>query len=71
MTPCSVTLVQAIDDETGELIGDELIVCECAGVPYDDPEEAWGFLAKRPISREEYDRRLAELITGETETLPF
>src|SRR6185312_6599604 len=68
--PCSIYLEQPIDEETGELLGDEVLLCECGGVQC-DPMEAWTWLAKRPISKSEYDCRLAELITGETEALPF
>lgn len=68
--PCSIWLEQPVDDETGELLGDEVLLCECGGVET-DAAEAWSWLAKRPISKEEYDRRSAEMITGESIELPF
>lgn len=68
--PCSIWLEQPMDEATGELIGDEVLLCECGGDPC-DPEATWTWLAKRPISKEEYDRRMAELITGEATPLPF
>lgn len=64
MTPCKIWLEQPVDEETGELLGDELLVCECGGVPC-DAQEAWLWLAKRPISKDEYLARMASLITGE------
>ncbi len=70
MTPCSIWLEQPIDEVTGELMGDEVLLAECGGESC-DPSESWMWLAKRPISKEEYDRRMAEMITGETEPLPF
>ena len=69
-TPCSIWLEQPIDEETGELLGDEVLLCEIGGVPA-DPEAMWTWVAKRPCSREEYDRRMAELITGIPVDLPF
>lgn len=68
--PCSIYLEQPIDEETGELLGDEVLLCECGG-EHCDPMEAWSWLAKRAVSKEEYDERLAAMITGESEPLPF
>lgn len=70
MVPCSIWLEQPVDEETGELLGDEVLLAECGGVAC-DASEAWTWLAKRPISKDEYDRRMAELITGEALPLPF
>lgn len=70
MTPCTIWLEQPVDEETGELVGDEVLLCECGGVPC-DPSEAWTWLAKRPISKDEYLARMAALITGEPLTEVF
>lgn len=59
--PCSIWLEQPVDDATGELLGDEVLLCECGGV-LADPAEMWTWLAKRPISKEEYERLLAEAL---------
>lgn len=64
MTPCSIWLEQPIDETTDELLGDEELCCECGGVSC-DPTEAWSWLAKRPVSKDEYLARMAALITGE------
>ena len=70
MTPCSISLEQPIDEATGELLGDEVLTCECGGEDC-DAEASWIYLAKRPITKEEYDRRLAEIVTGESAPTPF
>ncbi len=70
MTPCSIWLEQPIDEETGELLGDEQLCCECGGVTC-DATDVWMFLAKRAISRDEYLARMAALITGENLTDAF
>lgn len=44
---------QPIDDETGELIGDEVMRCEVDGRRR-DPIEEWTYLASHPISQEEF-----------------
>jgi hypothetical protein len=59
-----------IDPETGEILADQELRCEIGGVAA-DPQEMWLWLAKRPISKSEYEQRLAALITGETADLPF
>lgn len=70
MTPCQIWLEQPIDEETGELLGDEILVCECGGVPC-DATEAWTWLAKRPIPKDEFHLRMAALMTGEEITEAF
>ncbi len=64
LTPCKIWLEQPVDEQTGELMGDEVHLCECGGVPC-DATEAWVWLAKRPISKDEYLSRMAALLTGE------
>ncbi len=51
--PASIRVVQQIDPETGELIGDERMTCEVVGEQRDVLEE-WTYLAGHPISPEEY-----------------
>lgn len=61
--PAMICMEQDIDEETGELLGDERLRCVVAR-PGDgwpsiagheaDAYEEWTYLAKRPISREEY-----------------
>lgn len=65
LVPASIYWEGQIDPETGELLGDEVLRCEIGGVQM-DPLEAWSWLAKRPIPKDEYERRLGELIDGET-----
>ncbi len=57
--PARIFLERTIDPETGELADDERLVCEVGGVRR-DPWAAWQSLAKRPITRAEYDRLVAE-----------
>jgi len=47
-------------DENGDPCGDQAMHCEIGGVQV-DPIELWLYLAKRPIPKEEYDQRLAEM----------
>lgn len=68
--PCSIWLDQPVDPETGELLGDEVLLCECGGSET-DAQEAWTWLAKRPISKEEYDERMVALISGKEITDAF
>ena len=56
MVPASIRL-QGETDEAGELTGPETMVCEVGGVTKDVMDE-WTYLAKRPISQEEYMRLL-------------
>lgn len=70
MVPASIYWEGPIDPETGELVGDEVLRCEIGGVQ-NDPVEAWTWIAKRPISRAEYDERMARMITGEELTDAF
>ena len=61
MVPVRIWLDQAIDDETGELIGDETLRCEVNGRPA-DPEDVWSYVADSPISEADFDlmrRRIA------------
>jgi hypothetical protein len=42
-----------LTDENGELVSDEVLTCTVDGKPA-DPEQVWTYVAKRPISSEEY-----------------
>ena len=66
MVPASIYWESPLVDlETGEILADQELHCEIGGVAA-DPEAMWLFLAKRPIPREEYEQRLAAMMTGET-----
>lgn len=53
LVPARIWLEQPIDEETGELSGDEVMRCEVDGEPR-DPDQQWLFLCKRPISEREF-----------------
>ena len=44
-------------DEDGNRIGDDILRAEVGGASR-DPEEIWVYLAKRPVSKSEYDQYL-------------
>lgn len=50
---------QPIDPETGELEGDEFLLCEVAGKPRDAGDQ-WTWLASNPISKADYEFMLAD-----------
>lgn len=58
--PAAIYWERQIDPETGEVLGDDILRCDVGGALC-DPDEAWLWLAKRPISKEEYDERISEL----------
>lgn len=58
--PGSIWLEQPTDPDTGELIGDEVYRAEILGEPR-DADDAWLWLAKRPICKLYYMQRLAEI----------
>lgn len=64
LLPASIYIAQEIDPETGELLGDEEMRAELAGVPC-DPDEQWLWFATRPISQEEYLSLMAELFCAD------
>ena len=59
--PCRIYLEQEIDDETGELLGDETLKCEMNGRPRGVYEQ-WIWLAGEPITEAAYNhlKTLAE-----------
>ena len=59
MIPASIYWEACPVDDDGEIIGDEVLRCEIGG-EYRDPEEYWLHLAKRPITKEEYEQRQLE-----------
>lgn len=66
--PASVYWQRQIDEETGEILGDDILRCDVGGVLV-DPEEAWLSIAKRPISEQEYMTRLSALFRDPVEAL--
>lgn len=56
--PAMIWMVQPVDPETGELIGEEILRCRVNGKDR-DPREEWTWLAKRPISAAQYMEILA------------
>lgn len=52
--PAHIWIVRDVDDETDELMADEVFGCEVNGQPADAWEE-WMYLCKHPITREEYE----------------
>lgn len=52
--PARIWLHSPVDIGTGELIGDEELLCEVDG-KYADPNEQWLWLCGHPISRAEFD----------------
>lgn len=53
--PAMIDLQQEICPETGELLSDETLACVVGGV-VKDPIEQWSWLAKSPITEEEFRR---------------
>ncbi len=47
-------------DENGERIADDVLRAEVGGANR-DPEEVWLYLARRPVSKDEYDQYLAAM----------
>lgn len=54
IVPARIWLDRAIDDETGELIGDETMLCKVGDVQC-DVDTQWIWLAAKPISEAEYN----------------
>lgn len=53
--PCRIYLEQDVDDETGELLGDEVLKCEMNGRER-DVHEQWLWLYDEPITEAAYLR---------------
>lgn len=51
--PARIWMFQEIDEETGELLSDELLQCEVNGT-YADPEDAWSWICANPIREQEF-----------------
>lgn len=58
--PASVYWERQIDEETGEVLGDDVLRCDVGGVLC-DPVAAWLWISKRPISEAEYNARIAAI----------
>lgn len=56
--PAKIFIVQDIDDETGELLGDETLKCEVNGRER-DVHEQWLWLCNEPITEAAYDHMKA------------
>lgn len=59
--PASIYWEPRVNDD-GERVNDDILRCEVGGAQV-DPEEEWLFIAKRPISKDEYDMRTVALFT--------
>lgn len=53
LVPCQIWLDQPIDEETGELIGDEVLRCEVDGRERDAVDE-WSWICADPITEAEF-----------------
>ena len=51
--PATIYLEQPIDPQTGELTGPEVMICEVNGQRR-NPVDEWTWLARRPISEQQY-----------------
>ena len=58
LVPARIWLEQPVDDETGDLIGDEVLRCEVNGREA-DPIAQWSWLCGKPIARSEFDYMMA------------
>jgi hypothetical protein len=71
--PARVFYDQPINPETGELEGDEVLICEVAGERR-NPADEWTWLANHPISQEEYLSMVSSAFAepaGNSTNLPF
>ena len=51
--PARIWMFQDIDEQTGELLSDEVLQCEVNGTRA-DPEDAWSWICSNPITQQEY-----------------
>lgn len=51
--PARIWMSQDICPETGELLTDEVLLCEVNGQPA-DPEDAWSWICANPITEQEF-----------------
>lgn len=59
LVPAKIWLHQPVDQETGELIGDEILRCT-VGTRERNPDDEWTYLCGRPISESDYNFRIAD-----------
>ena len=52
--PARIWMYQPVDPETGDLVGDEVLQCEIGG-RFADPEVQFPWLARHPISEQEFN----------------
>jgi hypothetical protein len=58
MVPARIWLVQVVDEETGELMADEVFACEVGGKPRSAAEQ-WSYLAANPITEADFNHMTA------------
>lgn len=63
LMPCRIFWEPQLDAD-GETLGDDILRCEVAGQRR-DPTEEWIWLAKLPISQDEYFALMAEMFMAE------
>lgn len=51
--PARIWMVQDVCADTGELLTDEIMLCEVNGKPA-DPEDAWSWICSEPITEQEF-----------------
>lgn len=51
--PARIWMVQPVDGETGELVGDELLQAEVNGA-FADPHDCWSWICANPITEAEF-----------------
>lgn len=77
--PCMIFMQREIDEETGELLSDEVLRCTVTR-PGDgwpsitgheaDPLEEWTYLARMPISKSEYHALMTQILFSHKYTGP-
>lgn len=58
--PARIWMVQPIDAETGELVGDEILQAEVNGA-YAEPQDCWSWLCANPITEAEFNYLTARI----------
>lgn len=58
--PARIWMFQPIDDESGELVGDEILQAEING-KHADPIDKWSWICSHPITEAEYNYMVANI----------
>lgn len=58
--PARIWMVQPVDLETGELVGDEILQAEVNG-SFAEPEDCWSWLCSNPITEAEFNYLTARI----------